>query len=100
MRSASSRRLVEQLEWARTRKSPPGADPPLAATKLTQCRSGRSVDAQRGGRVNSRLKRTTEENLADSQSSLDVVVIGGRPGGYAAAIPAAQVRLLTAMIQK
>jgi dihydrolipoamide dehydrogenase len=38
--------------------------------------------------------------LADSSSAFDVVVIGGGPGGYVAAIRAAQVGLRTAMIDK
>lgn len=38
--------------------------------------------------------------MAESASSLDVVVIGGGPGGYVAAIRAAQVGLKTAMIEK
>ena len=38
--------------------------------------------------------------MADSQPTLDVVVIGGGPGGYVAAIRAAQLGLRTAMIEK
>jgi flavin-dependent dehydrogenase len=37
--------------------------------------------------------------LADS-APLDVVVIGGGPGGYVAAIRAAQLGLKTAMLEK
>ena len=38
--------------------------------------------------------------MAEAQTPLDVVVIGGGPGGYVAAIRAAQLGLKTAMIDK
>lgn len=48
----------------------------------------------------SALFRRTHQRSFSSQSEYDVVVIGGGPGGYVAAIKAAQLGLKTACVEK
>ncbi len=47
-----------------------------------------------------RAVRAGGANVADSQMSFDVTVIGSGPGGYVAAIRAAQLGLKTALVEK
>src|SRR6266581_3795426 len=47
-----------------------------------------------------RAARAGGANVADSQLSFDVTVIGSGPGGYVAAIRAAQLGLKTALVEK
>ncbi|SGY19475.1 BQ5605_C014g07658 [Microbotryum silenes-dioicae] len=51
-------------------------------------------------RATSRLQPVFARGLATASDPYDVVVIGGGPGGYVAAIKAAQVGLKTACIEK
>nr|GAT55100.1 predicted protein [Mycena chlorophos] len=101
--SAGAKSLCIPFDQGRWGKIVAGETKCPASSCATSCQSGTAMYllAQRNTlRAAQRLRWTATRHYATPSEPYEVVVIGGGPGGYVAAIKAAQLGLKTACIEK